>query len=123
MATFPAIKPNTRSLTLGDYPQSSYVGPSGVGVRFLQNTKRVQHKLSLFYNSISEANVNLILNHYSGQEGTLIPFDLPAEVWTGYNTIPVSTVDYEWRYASAFSVEPNTPGRFNVNIELESVIV
>jgi hypothetical protein len=122
MAIFPAIKPNARSLTLGDYPQLSYLGPSGVGVRFLQNTKRVEHKLSLTYNSLTEAQITLILDHYNGQEGSLIPFVLPAEVWVGYSTVPVSSVDYEWRYASAFSVQPSMPGRFNVSIELESVI-
>ena len=122
MATFPALTPNARSLSLGNYPQLEYTGTSGVSVRFLQNTKRVGQRLSLTYQAITEASLQLIYDHYETQQGTLIDFDLPPEVWAGYSSVPISAVDYSWRYAGSFSVEPNTPGRFNVSIELESVL-
>jgi len=122
MATFPAITPNARTLTFGDYPQLEYSGPSGASVRFLQNTTRVRQRLILVFNSLTESQITSILDHYNGQEGSLIPFDLPAETWAGYATVPVSTVDYNWRYASAFSIEPSAVRRFSVSIELESVI-
>ena len=120
MATFPALTPNARTLSLGNYPQLEYTGVSGKTISFLQNTLRVGQKLTLSYVAITEADLRLILDHFNGQQGTLIAFDLPSEVWSGYSTVPISASDYEWRYASAFSVEPNTPGRFNVEVELES---
>jgi len=123
MATFPAITPNGRSLALGDYPQLEYVGTSGVPVRFLQNTKRVQQRLSLVYNSLTETNVNAIYNHFDGQQGSLIPFPLPAAIWAGYSSVPISVLDYQWRYANTLSITPTAPGRFNVTVELESDII
>ena len=120
MATFPSLTPNGRTLGLGDYPQVSHTSSSGVSVRFLQGVKRVQQTLSLQYRALTETNVNLIYDHYTAQEGTLIPFALPSEVWAGYSSVPVSAVDYQWRYADAFSVEPIGQNRFNVTIELVS---
>lgn len=122
MATFPALTPNARSLTLGNTPQLEYTGTSGVSVRFLQNTKRVVQKLTLTYESITEANLQLIYAHYETQQGSLLPFDLPAVVWSGYTVVPVPAVDYDWRYASSPQVSPTVPGRFSLTIELQSVI-
>lgn len=120
MATFPSIAPNSRSLTFGNYPQGEYVGVSGGSVRFLYNTKRTNQLLSFSYTSITEEQLLSIYDHYDGQQGSLIPFDLPAVIWAGYSAAPISAVDYEWRYASSPESEPNFAGRFNVTIELES---
>lgn len=120
MATFPALTPNARTLSLGNYPQLEYTGSSGASVRFLQNTLRVAQTLTLSYVAITETDLDLILDHFETQQGTLLAFDLPSAVWAGYSSVPISAVDYEWRYAGAFSVEPNTPGRFNVEVQLES---
>lgn len=120
MADFPAIVPNQRKFGLGNTPQSQYESPDGVGVRFIFNeTKRVGQTLSLAFVALTETQINSITNHFVGQEGSLIPFDLPSEVWSGYSIIPVDSSDYKWRYASSFSVESNSaPGRFNVEVEL-----
>ena len=123
MATFPAIKPNTRSISLGNYPQAEFVGGSGGSVRFLFNTKRGTQTLSFSYNSINEAELAAINDHYDGQQGGLIAFDLPAVLWEGYSAVPISVVDYQWRYAAPPDSEPNAPGRFGLTVELESVIV
>lgn len=122
MATFPALTPNARSLGIGNYPQQEFVGPDGVSLRFLNGTKRVLQKLTLSYIALIESDINAIYNHYADQQGTLIPFDLPAAVWAGYGAIPISTVDYEWRYASPLTIEPSGLNRFSVTVELESVI-
>ena len=118
MATFPAIEQSTRSLTFGDYPQLTYEGVSGGNVRFLQGSKRISQILSLGYQYLSEADAKLILDHYSGQEGTLLAFDLPLAVWTGYSTPPINSVYYEWRYVGPFEVAIASPLRYNMNIEL-----
>lgn len=123
MATFPSLTPNTRSLTLGDFPGARFEGVSGVGVSFLFSTSDlVQQGLSLQYLSITEEQQTLITDHFVGQEGGLIPFDLPSAVWSGYSTVPVSSSDYQWRYAEALKVEPGgTTGRFNVTVELVAI--
>jgi hypothetical protein len=118
MATFPAIEPSTRALTFGDYPQLTYEGVSGGNVRFLQGSKRISQILSIGYQYLSEADAKLILDHYSGQEGTLLAFDLPLAVWAGYSSPPINSIDYEWRYAGPFEVAIPAPLRYNMTIEL-----
>lgn len=119
MATFPSLTPNARSLSWGDYPQETYEGASGGNVRFRYGSLRVQQTLSLTYNSITEAQVHLLLDHYDSQQGSLIAFDLPSAVWSGYSSDPIGA-SYEWRYSGPFSIEPTAPGRFNTSVELVS---
>ena len=118
MATFPAIEPSTRALTFGDYPQLTYEGVSGGNVRFLQGSNRVDQILSLGYQYLTEADATLILDHYRGQEGTLLAFDLPLAIWAGYSSPPINSIDYEWRYAGPFEVAIPAPLRYNMTIEL-----
>jgi hypothetical protein len=123
MAAFPALTPNTRSLTLGDFPGTRHEGVSGVGVSFLfSSSELIEQKLSLTFLSITETQQTSITNHFVGQESGLIPFDLPSTVWSGYSTVPVSSSDYQWRYAGPLQVQPGgTTGRFNVSLELVAV--
>lgn len=124
MADFPAIVPNARSFGLGNAPQEQFESPDGVGVRFIHNeNKRVGQTLTLTYRALTETQINSITDHYIGQEGSLVPFDLPSEIWSGYSTVPVSASDYQWRYAGTFNVETGGfTGRFNVTIQLVSVV-
>jgi len=123
MATFPALKPNARRLDLGNFPQTEYVGTSGVAIRFLYSTNRlIMYKLSLAYNSLTESNITLIYDHYAGQQGSLIPFALSAEVWAGYSSIPIDAANYKWRYANTLVIQPSGVSRFSTTVELESVI-
>lgn len=121
MATFPSLTPSSRSLSYGDYPQGTFAGVSGVNVRFKYGTDRVQQVLTLGYQYLSEAEVQQLLDHYDGQQGSLISFAVPAAVWAGYVTTPVPSVDYEWRYSGPFEVTIASPLRYNTSIELVSV--
>lgn len=121
MATFPALKPSTRSLSYGDYSQGTYEAVSGVNVRFKYGNDRILQRLSLGYQYLTETEMQQLLDHYEGQQSTLIPFALSAEVWAGYTTPPVAAVDYDWRYAKPIEVEIASPLRYNTTIELESV--
>lgn len=123
MATFPALTPNARSLSLGDTPQAVHQAASGANVRFRYGANHLNQTLSLTFNAITEADLNLIYAHYKGQEGDLIAFDLPASIWSGYTTVPISASTFDWRYAGAFSVSPAAaPGRFSLEVELVSVV-
>jgi hypothetical protein len=63
-----------------------------------------------------------ILNHYIGQEGTMLSFDLPAIIWSGFTTPPIG-VEYEWRYADQVDVEQAAPLSYNVGVQLVSVLL
>lgn len=121
MATFPSLAPRTRSLTLGDIPQQVYTGSSGGDVRFKQGSSYIAQQLILGYEYLTESEAQQILDHYTGQEGSLVPFDVSAAVWGGYTTPPVSSASYEWRYASPPDVGVASPKRYNLTVELETV--
>jgi len=121
MATFPSLTPSSRSLSYGDYPQETYEGVSGGNVRFKFGSDRIAQRLTLGYEYLSEAEMKQLLDHYEGQQGSLISFALPAAVWAGYTTVPVSAANYEWRYAGPFEVGIASPLRYNTSIELVSV--
>jgi hypothetical protein len=121
MATFPSLAPRTRSLTLGDIPQQIYVGTSGGEVRFKQGSSYIAQQLTLGYEYLTESETQQILDHYAGQQGSLIPFDLSAAVWGGYITPPVSSLAYQWRYTGPFDVSIASPRRYSLTVELETV--
>ena len=121
MATFPSLAPRTRSLTLGDIPQQIYTGTSGGDVRFKQGSSYIAQQLTLGYQYLTESETQQILDHYAGQQGSLIPFDVSAAVWGGYTTPPVSSVSYQWRYTGSPDVGIASPRRYNLTIELETV--
>jgi len=123
MAEFPSIKPNTRSISLGNTPQLEYTASSGANVRFLQGVRRVKQKLSMSFNAITESELYSIYDHYDGQQGSIIPFTLPAIIWSGYTTLPISDITYQWRYAGSFTVTPIGINRFSLQINLESAII
>ena len=121
MATFPSLTPSSRSLSYGDYPQETYEGVSGGNVRFKFGSERVTQRLTLGFEYLTEAEMQQLLDHYEGQQGSLISFAVPAQVWAGYTTPPVSAIDYEWRYAGPFNVAIASPLRYSTSIELVSV--
>ena len=81
MAVFPSLEPTSRSLVYGDYPQLTHEGLSGGDVRFLQGTDRIAQRLSLGYEYLTETQAQSLLDHYQGQQGSIIPFDLSSSVW------------------------------------------
>ena len=123
MANFPSLRPRTRALTLGDIPQQQYIGTSGGEVRFKQGTSYIAQRLTIGYELITESESQQIIDHYAGQQGSLLPFDLPAVIWDGYTTVPVSSVNYQWRYTGPFTVDIAAPRRYNITIELETIPV
>jgi hypothetical protein len=121
MANFPSLEPTTRALTLGDYPQLVHEGSSGGEVRFVQGTDRISQVLTLGYEYLTEAEAQLLLDHFATQQGSLIAFDLPSIIWATYSTPPISSSDYQWRYADSFEVGVAAPLRYNVSVQLEAV--
>lgn len=125
MANFPTLTPNTREFSLGDFPQLVYANAAGSNVRFLQNNaRRVTQTLQLSFIALTETQANLISTHYAGQQGMLVPFDLPSSVWSGFDSVPVSSSEYQWRYAEPYVLEQSpSPSRFNIQVTLVSEVV
>tara|TARA_Y100000816_G_scaffold250825_1_gene200968 strand:- start:2607 stop:2978 length:372 start_codon:yes stop_codon:yes gene_type:complete len=121
MTTFPSLEPETRALVYGSYPQSTHEGLSGGNVRFLLGTKRLAQRLTITYEYLTETEVQTLLTHYNGQNGSIEPFDLSSQVWAGYSTPPVSSSSYQWRYAQSFQISISSPNRYSTSIELISV--
>jgi hypothetical protein len=123
MATFPSLEPATRALTLGDVPQLTHVATSSIDVRFVQGSDRVLQNLSLGYENLSETEAQQIIDHFNGQEGSLISFDLPNIIWSGYSAPPVSASDYKFIYAAGLDISNVSPLRYNVAVELTTIPV
>jgi hypothetical protein len=121
MTTFPAIEPASRQISFGDCPQTEHQNASGVNVQFLHNTDRVSQTLELGWSNLTESEMYQILNHYVGQNGTMLPFDLPSAIWAGFTAPPIGT-EYQWRYANPVGIEQPAPLSYNVAVQLISVL-
>lgn len=121
MADFPSLEPTTRTFGLGDTPQLLHDSVAGVPVRFVQGSDRVQQVLNLGFEYLTESEAQQIIDHFDGQQGSLIAFDLPSVIWSGYTTPPVSASDYQWRYGSAFDISVASPLRYNISVELVTI--
>lgn len=122
MATFPALKPTARSFRLGDYPSKTYRALSGAIVKRSFGNRVTGYQLELEFQNIDEADLNLILDHYLGQEGTLTGFTLPTSVVAGYNTTTGNKVrvppGIEWFYAEAPNIQSVIKGISTVRMRL-----
>ena len=94
---------------------------SGVNVRFKLANKRVEQRLTITYEYLTETQAQSLLTHYNTQNGSIEPFDLSSSVWAGYSTPPVSSSNYKWRYVSSFQISLSSPNRYSTSIELISV--
>lgn len=117
--TFPALVPSVRTFTSGNVPESSQVSLSGVNTGFRRGNRRMGQTLTLGYTNLTETQLNLIKDHYIAQEGTFDIFFLSSEVWNGYSTPPIASVDtYAWRYAGPPTISDGIVGRWAVDVEL-----
>lgn len=117
--TFPALVPSVRTFTTGNVAQSNQQSLSGVSTGFRAGNRRVEQTLTLSYTNLTEAQLNLIKDHYIDRQGTFNIFFLSAEVWNGYSTPPVALVDtYAWRYAGPPTITDGIVGRWSADVQL-----
>jgi hypothetical protein len=121
MTTFPALEPNKTTLNYGDYPQNVHEGLSGGNVRFKLGNKRTEQILVIEYEDLTETETQSLLTHFNDQNGSIVPFDLPAQIWSAWSTPPVSSSSYKWRYLKTFEVNISAPNLYSVSIELITV--
>ena len=121
MTIFPSLEPKKTTLTYGDYPQNVHEVLSGANVRFKLGNKRTEQLLTIEYEHLTETETQLLLTHFNGQNGSIVPFDLSTPIWSAWSTPPVSSSSYKWRYSKPFTVNISAPNLYTVSIELISV--
>lgn len=122
---FPTIEPTGREFSPGDWPIKRFNAQSGAEVRILYGSQRINAKIDLKYDNVSDGNAQLFLDDYAEQIGTLRTFDLPDAVRVGWSG-SVSSIDApsgaKWRYESEPVVRAVRPGRSSVTVSLVAVI-
>lgn len=93
MAKFPnvtsdgqAIKPSRRNFTLGEYPIKVYRSLSGKAIRRSFGNKPYGAVLELSFENVKETVLTAIYDHYHGQGGTTIGFELSDNVIAGLSS-------------------------------------
>ena len=122
MADFPALKPTARSFQLGQYPVKAYRAMSGAVLRRSFGNRPYGSSLDLEFKNVPESTVNLIIDHYNGQGGGTLGFDIPAVVFQGYSATLQSKIrtaaGIEWLYAEPPSISSVIKGTSSVTVRL-----
>ena len=122
VASFPQLKPSSRSWTPGSQPTASFGTLSGYESRVLLGSKPVGTALSVGFENLLEDKFLLITAHYLVAKGSYETFSLPASVFAGMNDFgSVTPPGFTWRYASAPSVNWVAPGIGNVSVSFLAV--
>ena len=119
--TFPSLTPSARTYVPGSIPAATQITLSGVRTGFRRGNRTMKQTLSLGFLNLTESQVNEIKAHFFDRQGTFDIFFLPADVWSGYSTVPVASLgDTAWRYAQTPTITDGIVGRWSVDVELTS---
>jgi hypothetical protein len=122
MATFPALRPRSRSYNYGSYSVTNEATSAG-SVRFLHGDIPTDHQVQLGFVNLKQAEARLIRNHYRGQNGGQVPFALSPLAWAGHTNfddlVPSTTL---WRYADEPQEIQKNGGFIDVSVQLTAVI-
>lgn len=119
MSQFPALKPSSRSFTLGMVPVNSFASVSGKETRVILGDTMHGHTVSLSFSNLQEPAVKQITDHWYGQQGTALAFSLSSAVWAGWAEYASAiSANQQWRYTGAPKVQAVSPGIMNLSVEL-----
>ena len=121
MAAFPALEPLARKWEFPKFPTLDYEGVGGNTISFEYGAIASDQPLTLVYELLSEAEMQLIRDHYLAQQ-SVHPFPLPAACLAGY----VSPADFfdpapQGLYAEEPEEERVAFDSYNVAVALRSV--
>lgn len=120
MGTFPALEPAARSYVLPIYPLSAVAHAAGA-VRFRHGSTGTGYRLLLSFDLLTEAEADLIRQHYRGQAGGTLSFEITATTWAGHAPAVVPAVGLAWRYAKTPEEGHRSGGMIDLSVELVSV--
>lgn len=121
MSNFPAISPSARVYSPGGVPVNLQTSLSGLVSGFRRGNRRVGQTLDLTFAHLTQAQMNLIKDHYFDREGSYDIFFLSAEIWGDLINPPVPLIsDFAWRYASEPRITDVSFDRFTIEIQLQT---
>jgi hypothetical protein len=122
MATFPSLKPSTRTFTPGRHPHSEIPTLSGLQIRVRTSNVLLEQRLRLTFVALTEAEMLSIRNHYITQQGRFLSFFIPNDLLSG-TTSPASftPTGYSWTYAAPPQITDVGVQRYDVSVELTTV--
>ena len=122
MATFPSLKPATRTFTPGRHPHSEIPTLSGLQTRVRTSNVLLEQRLRLTFAALTETEMLSIRSHYIGQQGRFISFFIPNDLLSGMSTPASFTpTGYSWTYATPPQISDVACGRYDVAVELATV--
>jgi hypothetical protein len=124
MAVFPAIEPLRRGYDFPDFPMEDEPAWPGVAVRYRTGYDPLAtggSVLRLTYEDLTNTQMQQIRNHYRTVQGGTVDFNLPAIIWQG-NTSGITPSLARWRYLAPPEEKQKKGGRYDVTIELESLM-
>lgn len=117
MATFPALRPQARTYTLGQHPASSLAVLTGEETSIRHTNASTNYFLSLTFVGLTEEEHFAINSHYV-IHGRFQPFDLSSTVLEGGGfALPTN---YQWIYSD----KPQTsyaPGVITTSVQVQLV--
>lgn len=91
MPSFPALSPGSRVFSPGSYPQAAYQSAAGQRTNVAHSNAMISSRLEMVFPALSEAQMQSIYQHYHGQQGGFLPFQVPAQVFAGFPELRVGT--------------------------------
>jgi hypothetical protein len=122
MASFPSLRPRTRSYNFGNYQVSNEATSAG-SVRFIHGPVSTNHQIRLGFVNLTQSEARLIRNHYRAKDGSSIPFALSALAWAGHtNFNDLVSAGTLWKYANEPQETQKNGGFIDISVELEAVL-
>lgn len=122
---YPTLAPSNREFDPGSYPVKTFRAQSGAESRILYGSKRVDQRLALSYDNITDSEAEQFVTHFDEVRGSYETFTLPAAVRAGWSAAS-STLDAvtgaAWRYDSPPMITSVKPGRSTVQVTLVGVL-
>ena len=119
MATFPAIEPNRTSLTMGEYPSSSWESVSRTATLFDHGANEYGIAIEIEFLDLSESSASLIRSHHAAQSGGLKSFSLSPAASSGLPDV-LSYDSAEWTYLGEVQETHKRGGLIDVLIRLRA---
>lgn len=128
-SAFPPIKPSSRSYTPGTYPQSVFESQNGTQTVVRFGNKRIDSKLELSFNNITNAQAAEIIANYEQVNSVwdYVTFT-EADAIVGVNNTQLSKYMKEsgsglrYRYSGPPSIQSSVPGRSSVTCSFVGVL-
>lgn len=122
MAAFPELMPLRREWEFPRFPTVDYEGPGGSTISFEFGETPTDQPLTLVYELLSEAEMQLIRDHYLGQQ-SVYPFTLPPICYAGYR-LGEALFDATTTYVYADEPEEKLKNfdLYDVEVSLRSVL-